>query len=98
MAEKSSTTYSSMPPLVTIKSSEPPSIDSYVLSSFFTLMVIAMVLAIIAFIGHAVFTESTRTAAEHLVRQRQNPNATESEKLFFNVNDTVTFYDRLVRN
>ncbi len=74
------------------------SFDKHLLSSFFTMLLLAMVFVIIAFILYSVFTDSTRTMAENLVRQRQNPTLEAFERRFLNIHDTIAYYDRLVRN
>jgi len=73
------------------------SLDDHLLSSFFTILIIAIILIILAFIAHGLFTESTRVAAEKLVRQRQ-PAPEKNEKHLANLHDSVVFYDHLVRN
>ncbi len=72
--------------------------EKQLVSPFFTILFVAMILCIIAFVTFIGFTESTRTAAEHMVQQRENPNLSTSEKRLLNIHDTITYYDRMVRN
>ena len=68
--------------------------NTFMLSSFVSILIVALVLAICAFIGQFLISESKRVTL--LLANFRRKSNTPSEKLFFHVNDTVRYYKNVV--
>ncbi len=73
-----------------------PVVNSFLLNSFVSILILALILAILAFVLHFLYTEATKLS---VLREAQKTSIeNEIEGNFINARDTVAYYDRLVRH